>query len=253
MAAKLKLGENDQPVYQDGKFVLVLEDGSETAFDAVGAYSTFGKIRNERDEWKSKAESAEGELVKFGKSADERAKAIERVKLAQALDEKKLVDAGKVDEVIAERVKAMKAEHEAALAEVNSKATGLESQLRRILVRKQLEDLDIWEGYLPTKDLLIEHVLERQFDLDGDQVVAFADAEKKSKLYSKSDPSRPADVKEAAEQLLKAHPNHDKWKKGVNATGSDATGNPKPGGVADASAVSSLERLSLGLAGKKVA
>jgi len=246
---KLKLGDNDQPVYQDGKFVLVLDDGSETAFDAVGAYVTFGTIREERDTWKGKAEATSAELVKFGKTAEDRSKTLELAGKARAFDDKKLVDAGKVDEVVAERLKAAKTEWDTEKQGLAAKAEQLSARLRRNLVSKQIAASKVFEDYLITPDLF-EAKYGVHFDVDGDEdhVIAFSDAQHKSPIYSRSDLTKHASVDEAVSILLKADPNHDRWKKGVNANGSGATGNAQTGGRGDDSSLPPEERLARGLA-----
>ena len=65
---QLETGDNGQPIYQDGKFVLVLDDKTETPFDALGAYSTFGKIHEERDAFRARPRRWRSEAGKFGRT-----------------------------------------------------------------------------------------------------------------------------------------------------------------------------------------
>jgi hypothetical protein len=226
---KLKLGDNGAPVYQDGKLVLVGDDGSETPFDAVGAYSTFAKIREERDGWKSKAEGFDSELTRFGKSPDERAKTAERAKLASQIDEKKLIDAGKVDEVVSARLAESTKAWDEQRAALEAKAATAESKARRIGIESKLRASKVFDDYLaPTKELFVaKHLDHFDFDGEADGVAGFRDAKRSQRLYRIDNPNAAADVDESIRQILKLDPNHDSYRKGSGANGSGAPGNPK--------------------------
>jgi hypothetical protein len=219
---QLKIGENNQPVYQDGKFVLVHDDKSETPFDPVGAFSAAAAARRERDEFKTKAESASSVLDLFGKDDAERKTAVEKLKLARALDDKKLVDAGKVDEVVAERLRTAREEWEAKEKALAGTSEQLSSQLDEILIEKAFAGSKVLDDYFPTWSLLAP-VFRSRLGREGKTLVGYRDAEKKERIYSASGELAQGD--ELLLALLKSHPDHDKWKKGANANGSAAPGN----------------------------
>lgn len=253
MAAKYKLGEDGKPVFVDGKLVLVQDDGTETPFDAIGVYKTLGTIRKERDDAQALAEAQSAKLKAFGASDEELEKAKERLKLARALDDKKLVDAGKVEEVVAERLKEHTAKTQEVIDALNGKLTAKDQLLRKTSISNRFATTKALDGYVLTPDLA-EAVFGDRFDLDENgQLVAYRDPGKKERIYSASGDGSLASIDEALGVLLKAHPNHDKWKKSSNPNGSDAPGN-RGGAGADALEQKSPEqRLAFGLAGGKAA
>lgn len=220
---KFKMGEDQKPLYQDGKFVLVLDDGAETTFDALGAYSTFGTIRDERDKAKGRADAAEAALKTFGATDEDRKKLLEKAKLADSIDAKKLIDAGKVEELVADRLKdATKAwqEKESALT---AKVAEKEAAVRRHLISGRFSSSKALEGTVLTPDLA-EAKFGHLFDVDGDEPVAYRDAKKAEKLYSRSEPAKVAGFDEALSILISSDPNYGSWKKGTGSTGSGAPG-----------------------------
>jgi hypothetical protein len=226
---KLKLSDNGQPVYQDGKFVLVGDDGAETAFDPLSTHATFGTIRGERDKFKGEAETALAELTAFGKSPDERKAAIEKLKMAANLDAKKLVDAGKIEELVAERLRAAQEEWAGKEKALSGKSQELEGLLDEILIEKAFAGSKVLDEYFPTWSLL-QHEFRGRLAREGKSLVGFRDAERKERIYSSTNPGQLAQGDELLAALLKSHPDHDKWKKGANANGPGSPGSPGGGG-----------------------
>ena len=103
---KLKLDDQGHAVLQDGMPVYVYEDGKEVPFDAPAAMSKIGELNKENKGHRERAEKAETSLKVFeGLDPETARKALETVK---NLDDKKLIDAGKVDEIKAEVTAAWK-------------------------------------------------------------------------------------------------------------------------------------------------
>ena len=110
---KLKLDDNNLAVLQDGKPVYLHDDGREIAFDGAQAFGKIKQLTGENVAYKKRYEDAEAAHKLFeGLEPEAARKAIELVK---NFDDKKLVDAGKVEEVRAAAVK----EYEEKLLEVN--------------------------------------------------------------------------------------------------------------------------------------
>src|ERR1043165_2791335 len=94
---KLKFDEKGGVVVQDGKPVYVHDDGKEVAFDAPATVATIGRLNSEAKTHRERWEAAEAKLVAFGDLDPEQAK--KAVSTARNLDDKKLVDAGQVEQV----------------------------------------------------------------------------------------------------------------------------------------------------------
>lgn len=207
-----------------GKLVLVGDDGTKTPFDPLGTHATFGTIRGERDEFKSKAETALSELSAFGKSPEERKAAAEKLRLAANLDAKKLVEAGKIDELVAERLRAAQEEWGGKEKALASEKDELARTLDEILIEKAFAGSKVLDDYFPTWSLLAP-VFQNRLAREGKQLVGYRDEAKKERIYSSSKPGELAQGDELLAALLKSHPDHDRWKKGANAQGAGATGN----------------------------
>ena len=98
---KLKLDENGNAVLQDGKPVYVHDDGKEIGFDAAQAVGKISSRNGEAKSHREAKEAAEAGLAKFAKIGDP-AKALEALEMMTKIDQKKLIDAGAVDQVKAD-------------------------------------------------------------------------------------------------------------------------------------------------------
>jgi hypothetical protein len=147
MELTLKLDpETQQAVIQDGKPVYILTDGDKSedfVADVPSMYLNTLKLKGESKQHRDKLKSATDELTTFKTIfdgvedvAEYRSAADKALEVVKNLDDKKLIDAGKVDEVKAE----LKAAHDKNLAAAQKK------------FEKQLEDMT---GQLGSKDNLI--------------------------------------------------------------------------------------------------
>lgn len=243
MPSKLKMDEAGNVATRDGLPLWILEDGSEQTYDGPKLHETLGKVRKERDKQEERANEAATLLKKFGASPDELDAAVDKLRLAKALDEKKLVEAGKIDEVVNERLRASAAAWEQEKSGYAEKLSEAEGKVRKVLISNRFAGSKATKDYILTPDLL-EALFGSHFDVDGEAVVAFRDPSKKERIYSAADPSRLADVDEALEALLKAHPNHDNWKKSSGATGSGAAAANAGARAGDTSTLSPAEKVN---------
>lgn len=94
---KLKVDAAGNAVVQDGKPVYVHDDGKEIAFDAPAAVAKIKSVSEERDDWRTRAGNAATALEPF-KDLDPKA-AREAVEKLKSIDQKKLLDAGAVEEL----------------------------------------------------------------------------------------------------------------------------------------------------------
>ena len=103
---KLKLDENGQVVVTDGKPVYVQDDGKEVAFDAAGTLQTISRLNGEAKSHRERAETAEMTLKTF-EGIDDPAAALAALDTVKNLADKTLVDAGEVEKVRTEAVRAL--------------------------------------------------------------------------------------------------------------------------------------------------
>lgn len=249
--AKLKLDENGNAVLKDGEPVYII-DGAEVTFNAAAVHASLTTVRRERDEAKTENERLQASLKRFGSGEEQLEAAAKKLKLAVNLDEKTLAEAGKLDDVIANRLKTHTEASASEKAALESRVGELSGKLRTVLISSKFGKTPLANGLYLTPDA-IEAMFGPHFEVDGDDVVAYRDPQsKKDKIYSKKDPGRLADFDEALEVVVTSHPNYKKWKKPMNVSGGDAPGGDSGGaGGVDISSLPVEERLSRAFAAPK--
>ncbi|MGP0680039.1 DUF6651 domain-containing protein, partial [Citrobacter freundii] len=121
---KLKLDANGNVVVENGMPVYIHDDGKEIPFDAAAAMTKITSLNGEAKTHREAKEAAEANLAKFSGITDP-AKALEALEMMTKIDQKKLIDAGAVDQVKAEITKVFQQQ----LDEANGKTQQLETQL----------------------------------------------------------------------------------------------------------------------------
>ncbi len=214
---KLKLDENGHVVVTDGKPVYVQDDGKEVPFDAVGTVATISRLNGEAKSHRERAESAETALKSFEGIADPKLalKALETIK---NLDDKKLVDAGEVDKVRAEAIKAVEdryapiiQERDALSAKLVAEKVGGSFARSEFIAKKMGIPAD-----------MVEARFGNNFKLEGDSVIAYDKSG--NKIFSASNPGEPAGFDEALGILVEHYPYKDQILKGTGASGGGSGG-----------------------------
>lgn len=209
--------------------VYVHADGKEAAFDADATISTISRLNAEAKGHREGKEAAEAALKPFKDAGIEdpvvAAKALATVK---NLDDKKLVDAGEVERVKAEAIKAVEEQYKP----IKDKAAELESQLNRHLIggafarSKFIAEKFAAEG--PAGVEIAEALFGSRLKVEGGKVVGY-DANG-AKLYSRSRPGELADPDEAIELLVDSYPHKASILKGSGSSGSGSSGSSNGGG-----------------------
>lgn len=214
---KLKIDEEGHVVVVDGKPVYVSEDGKEVAFDAAGTVATISRLNAEAKTNRERAEGAEGALKAFEGIADpaEARKALETIK---NFDAKKLVDAGEVEKVRAEAIKAVEDKYAPIVAERDS----LNAALVTEKVGGSFDRSKFINDKLAIPSDLVRARFGEQFKVEGGEVVAYDKAG--NKLFSRSNPGEVAKFDEALELLVDSYPYRDQILKSSGASGGGASG-----------------------------
>ncbi|WP_369606273.1 DUF6651 domain-containing protein [Serratia marcescens] len=220
---KLKLDENGHVVVSDGKPVYVHDDGKEIAFDAVGTVATISRLNGEAKAHREGKEAAESALKAFEGIADPK-EALKALDVLKNLDAKKLVDAGEVDKVRQEAIKAIEEKYAPVLKERDS--------LQAALVNEKVGGSFARSQFINEKMAIPADFVQARFGdafkLEGDQVVAYDKAG--NKLFSRSNPGEIAKFDEALEILVESYPYKDKILKGSEASGGGSNGGGGNGG-----------------------
>lgn len=216
---KLKTIEQDGKTYaevQDGKPVYLDDSGKEIAFDASNAMQSLSALRGEAKSHRERAEAAEKSLKGFDGITDPAA-ALKAMETIKSFDDKKLIDAGEVEKVKAEAIKAIEAKY----APVQERATALEQQLRQEKIGGSFARSKFIADKLAVPVPMVEATFGRHFELGEDGRTVAKDANGNA-IYSKARPGELADFDEAIETLVEASPYRDSIMKGLQQSGTGA-------------------------------
>jgi hypothetical protein len=223
---KLKVDDQGHAVLNEGRPVYVADDGKELVLDPPAMHSKITALNKEAQGHREAKEAAEKKLEAFKDIADPAAalKAIETVK---NLDDKKLVDAGEVDNIKKAATKAL----EDKITEINkSHAAELQKKdedFGKLLTTYNGEKVAgafagskyVGEKLAIPADLVQARFGDR-FKVEEGKIVGYDHAG--NKIYSRSKPGEVAEFDEAIENIVEAYPNKDQILKGSGQSGSGA-------------------------------
>jgi hypothetical protein len=198
----------------DGKPVYVHDDGKEIPFDAVQTVDTIKRLNGEAKGHRERAETAEGALKVFdGLDAAAARKALDVVK---NLDDKKLVDAGDVERIKTEAIKAVEDKY----APIVKERDKLQSALVSEKIGGSFARSKLIADKLAIPADLVQARFGEHFKLEGENVVAYDKSG--NKLFSRSNPGELATFDEALEMIVEQYPYRDTILKSSGASGGGA-------------------------------
>lgn len=201
--------------------------------------SVEGMVPNERlVEFRNNNVELKKQLEKFEGIDPEKYRTLS--KREKEIMEGKLIEQGKVDEVVAERVKGLKTEYDGKLTDLTKQNTTLTGKLSSVLIDSTVKSAAIALGVLPTA---VDDVVLRAkavFQVRDGEAVAVND---RGDVVYGSDPTKPLSIDEWVKQL--------KGKAGhlfEGMRGSGAPGNNRGPGGTDTSKMSATQKIAAGLA-----
>lgn len=225
---KLKLTEQGHAFVQDGKPVYVHDDGKEVAFDAPSAVSKISALNKEAQGHREAKELAEARAKAFDgiDDADAARKALDTLK---NIDEGKLFQAGKVEEIKAaaqkaaqEQVAAASKAHAEELAQTKKQLDARTAELYGEKIGGSFTRSKLIPEKLAIPADLVQSRFGSAFKVEDGKIVAYDQAG--NKIFSRARPGELADFDEALETLVDQYPYKDQILKGSGASGSGAGG-----------------------------
>lgn len=204
----------DQPIY-------IHEDGKEAPHDAAHTVATISRLNGEAKTHREAKEQLEAKLKGFEGIEDPVAakKALETLK---NFDDKKLVDAGEIEKVKAEAIKAIEDKY----APVVQERDAFQAQLHNELIGGGFSRSKFIQDNIAVPVDMIQATFGKNFQIENGKVVAVgADGQK---IYSRTRPGEVADFDEALETLVGGYQHKDSILKGSQAGGGGFNNN---GGV----------------------
>jgi hypothetical protein len=228
---KLKTTEIEGVTYaaiQDGKPVYTDDDGKDVAFDAPHALAKITSLNKESQTHREAKEAAELAFKKFEGIGDPAAalKALETIK---NIDEAKLIDAGKVEEIKAAAVKAATAQTEAAIKAKDDEYAPIVGE--RDMLKSKLDSELIGGSFSRSKFVsekvaipadMLQSRFGKNFKIEDGERIAYDD--KGNKIFSRSKPGELAGFDEAIETLIDQYPYRENILKGRGQSGSGSDG-----------------------------
>lgn len=233
---KLKTVEVNGATYAevaDGLPVYVHDDGREVPFDAPRTVSRIGVLNREAQTHREQKEAAEARLKAF-EGIDDAAAARKALDTLANLDQKKLIDAGEVDKIKQETIKAVEDKWAPVARERDRlKADLYEEKIGGSFARSKF----IQEKIAIPADLM-QARFGGNFEVKDGRIVA-KDLSG-NPIYSPTRPGDLADFDEAMEVLVSGYPAKDSIMRGANQSGSGARPNAA-GGAAGGKTISRAE------------
>lgn len=226
---ELVLDEAGHVKLQDGKPLYRHADGKEIPFDAAGTVATITKLNSENKGRREAAERAEAALKAF-EGIEDAAAARKAMEIVANLDAKKLVEAGEIDRVKAEAVKAYE-----------DKLKGVEEKYKPVVkerdsLRGELSAERIGGAFSRSKFIdeklavpkdMIQATFGASFKDENGAVVGYGKDGKA--IYSRVRPGEVADFDEALEIMVDGYAFKDHILKGSGASGGGAGGGGRGG------------------------
>lgn len=199
---KLKLDANGHVVVENGMPVYIHDDGKEIAFDAAQAVSKITSLNGEARSHREAKEAAETKLAAFANISDP-VKALEALDMMTKIDQKKLIDAGAVDQVKAEITKSFQAQ----LDEATGKNQQLEQQLYGEMIGGRFAGSKFITDKMAIPSDFVQARFGQAFKIEDGKVVAYDG--QGNKVYSRAKPGELAEFDEALEFLVEQYPQKD--------------------------------------------
>lgn len=174
-------GKHYAEVDANGLPVYVHDDGKEIGFDAAQAVSKISALNGEAKSHREAKEAVETKLAAFSGIEDPK-KALEAIEMMTKIDQKKLIDAGAVDQVKAEITKSFQAQ----LDEANNKSKTLEGQLYDSMIGGSFTGSKFITDKIAIPADLLQARFGQSFKVEEGKVVAYDGTG--NKIYSRSKP-----------------------------------------------------------------
>lgn len=218
---KLKTVTVDNKTYaevnEQGLPIYVHDDGKEVAHDAAQTVATISRLNGEAKTNRERYEKAESTLKAFEGIEDPAAakKALETLK---NFDDKKLVDAGEVEKIKLEAIKAVEDKY----APIVQERDAFQTQLHNELIGGGFARSKYIQENIAVPVDMIQATFGKNFQIENGKVVAVGvDGQK---IYSRTRPGEIADFDEALETLVGGYQHKDSILKGSQAGGAGFQG-----------------------------
>lgn len=207
-----KLDANGNIVLKDGNPVFTNSAGQEQ----VVAHDTISRLNAEAKTHRERAEAAEAALKPF--EGLDPSKARESIELASKIDQKKLIESGKVEEVRAE----VKKQYDTQLAEREKALNDTTARLNSLLIDNVFSSSKFVHERIAVPHDMFKDSFGKNFRIENGEVVPYD--KNGNRLYSKERAGEYATPEEALQLYVESHPQKDILLKAATGSGSGSQG-----------------------------
>ncbi|MFA9597747.1 DUF6651 domain-containing protein [Citrobacter telavivensis] len=208
-------GKQYAEIDANGLPVYVHDDGKEIGFDAAQAIGKITELNGEAKSHRLAKEAAETNLAKFSGITDP-VKALEALEMMTKIDQKKLIDAGAVDQVKAEITQSFQTK----LEEADKRSKTLEGQLYDAMIGGNFSGSKFIADKIAIPSDMLQARFGQSFKVEDGKIVAYDSTG--NKIYSRSKPGEIAGFDEALEFLVENYPQKDHILKASGNSGGDS-------------------------------
>jgi len=227
MPMKIKTAEVDGKTYgvlsDDGKPIYENDDGKDFVADVPSMYGKITALTGEAMGHRKAKEAAETKLKEF-EGIEDPAAAVKALTTVKNLDEKKMVDAGKVEEIKAAAIASVEEKYKPIVAERDTLKTQLDNE---VIGGSFARSKYIGDKIAIPSELVQAH-FGKHFAVKEGKLTATDQAG--NPIYSGAKPGELADFDEAIETLVNAYPQKDMILKGASGSGGGAKATTGTGG-----------------------
>lgn len=217
-------GKTYAEVNEQGLPLYVHDDGKEVAHDAPQTVATISRLNGEAKTNRERYEKAESTLKAF-EGIDDPAAAKKAIETLKNFDDKKLVDAGEVEKIKTEAIKAVEDKY----APIVQERDAFQAQLHNELIGGGFARSKYIQDNIAVPVDMIQATFGKNFQIENGKVVAVgADGQK---IYSRTRPGEIADFDEALETLVGGYQYKDSILKGSQAGGGGFQGGGQNSGL----------------------
>lgn len=215
-------GKTYAEVNEQGLPLYIHDDGKEVAHDASQTVATISRLNGEAKTNRERYEKAESALKTFEGIEDPAAakKALETLK---NFDDKKLVDAGEVEKIKLEAIKAVEEKY----APIVQERDAVQQQLHKELIGGGFARSKFIQENIAVPVDMIQATFGQSFKIEEGKVVAYGTDGQK--IYSRTRPGEVADFDEALETLVGGYQYKDHILKGGQGSGGGFQGGGQGG------------------------
>jgi hypothetical protein len=172
---------------------------------------------------KNKLKELEQQLEKY-QGIDDPDKAREALQTVQNLEDKKLIDAGKAEEM----KRQIREQYESKMAEKDQELSKRDQQIHRLVVSNAFAKSKVINDQTILPPDVAEAYFGRYFKVENGQAIAYDSAG--NVIYSKERPGEPANFDEALQAIISQHPQKDRILKAAPGGSGASSGSGTPAG-----------------------